>query len=343
MTAVKSDLQKLETLLNSATNERQRKMYQSLLDKARQNAALRESALNSEQAAKSKVDKVDSVTPASSINQQKQSEPKEEQVLSSATAKERDRTNNVAQGDSGNPPADSKKIAQEQNKSKAGKQSKSNQSNIFQAVGLIRCTPRIEGDKLFVTIGDRDYELKKGSGRWRKQFDELKQEIEQHGSTEMLLRVYPQIIHDSKNQEIRYWFTLVRAYFDESQCFDNREDFIFRGIWNIVPYCPLPVISIHRNINTLGFYQRLSFKAKKAFIRPQDFPVVWSALIEPFQYNPELDPREQMPRYFVQVRAIFKDGQFEVVETLEKPTLKIPRYIKPLKNNQNTKPQTENS
>ena len=89
MTAVKSDLQKLETLLNSATNERQRKMYQALLDKARQNALKRESALNSEQAAKSKVDKVDSVTPASSINQQKQSEPKEEQVLSSATAKER--------------------------------------------------------------------------------------------------------------------------------------------------------------------------------------------------------------------------------------------------------------
>ena len=343
MTAVKSDLQKLETLLNSATNERQRKMYQSLLDKARQNAALRESALNSEQAAQSKVDKVDSVTPASSINQQNTSEPKEEQVLSSATAKERDRTNDVAQGDSGSLSADSKEVAQKPTKSEANKQSKSNQPTIFQAVGLIRCTPRIEGDKLFVTIGDRDYELKKGSGRWRKQFDELKQEIEQHGSTEMLLRVYPQIIHDSKNQEIRYWFTLVRAYFDESQCSDNREDFIFRGIWNIVPYCREPVISIHRNINTLGFYQRLSFKAKKAFIRPQDFPVVWSAPIEPFQYNPELDPREQMPRYFVQVRAIFKDGRFEVVETIEKPTLDVPRYIKSPKKNQNTLSQQKNS
>jgi hypothetical protein len=319
-------------------------MYQSLLDKARQNAALRESALNSEQAAKSKVDSVDSLTPASSINKQKQSEPKEEQVLSSATAKERDRTNDVAQGDSGSLSADPGEVAQKPTKSEAGKQSKSNQPTIFQAVGLIRCTPRIEGDKLFVTIGDRDYKLKKGRGRWRKQFDELKQEIEQHGSTEMLLRVYPQIIHDSKNQEIRYWFTLVRASsIDESQCSDNREDFIFRGIWNIVPYCDEPVISIHRNINTLGFYQRLSFKAKKAFIRPQDFPVVWSAPIEPFQYNPELDPREQMPRYFVQVRAIFKDGRFEVVETIEKPTLDVPRYIKSPKKNQNTLSQQKNS
>lgn len=343
MTAVKSDLQKLETLLNSATNERQRKMYQSLLDKARQNAALRESALNSEQAAESKVDSVDSVTPASSIKQQKQSEPKEKQVLSSATAKEGDRTNDVAHKGSGNLPADPGEIAQKPTKSEASKQSKLNQPIIFQAVGLIRCTPRIEGDKLFVNTHDRDYELKKGRGRWHKQFDELKQEIEQHGSTEMLLRVYPQIIHDSKNQEIRYWFTLVRAYFDESQCSDNREDFIFRGIWNIVPYCPLPVISVHRNINTLGFYQKLSFKAKKAFIRPQDFSVVWSAPVEPFLYDPNLEKSEQMPRYFVEVRAIFDNGQYKVVEMLNEPTLEIPKYIKPLKKNKDTLPQQENS
>ena len=337
MTVVKSDLQKLETLLNSATNERQRKMYQSLLDKARQNAALQESALNSEQAAESKIDSVDSLTLASSIKQQKQSEPKEEeQVLSSATAKERDRTNDVAHKGSGNLPTDPKEIAQKQTLSEAGKQFKSSQPTIFQAVGLIRCTPQIEGDRLIVAIDDRDYELKKGSGRWRKQFDELKQEIEQHGSTEMLLRVYPNIIHDSKNQEIRYWFTLVRAYFDESQCSDNREDFIFRGIWNIVPYCDEPVISIHRNINTLGFYQRLSFKAKKAFIRPQAFPVVWDAPVEPFVYDPKLEKSEQMPRYFVEVRATFDDGRYTVVEMLNEPTKEIPKYIKSMKKNQDT-------
>ena len=35
MTAEKTDLQKLEALLHSATNERQKKMYQALLTKAR--------------------------------------------------------------------------------------------------------------------------------------------------------------------------------------------------------------------------------------------------------------------------------------------------------------------
>ena len=34
MSVVQLDLQKIEQLLNSATNERQRKMYQALLDKA---------------------------------------------------------------------------------------------------------------------------------------------------------------------------------------------------------------------------------------------------------------------------------------------------------------------
>ena len=35
-----------------------------------------------------------------------------------------------------------------------------------------------------------------------------------------------------------------------------------------------------------------------------------------------------MPRYFVQVRAILKDGAYVVEEMLSEPTVKIPQYIK---------------
>ena len=35
-----------------------------------------------------------------------------------------------------------------------------------------------------------------------------------------------------------------------------------------------------------------------------------------------------MPRYFVEVRAIFKDGLYVVEEMLREPTRKIPRFIK---------------
>ena len=53
MAAVKSNLQKIENLLKSATNERQRKMYQSLLDKARQASLHQKPTANSPKAAES--------------------------------------------------------------------------------------------------------------------------------------------------------------------------------------------------------------------------------------------------------------------------------------------------
>ncbi|MDJ0900596.1 MAG: hypothetical protein QNJ55_17475 [Xenococcus sp. MO_188.B8] len=80
---------------------------------------------------------------------------------------------------------------------------------------------------------------------------------------------------------------------------------------------------------------------KRAFVRPQAFPIVWSAPIEPFRYHPKLDDDQQMPCYFVQVRTVFSDGGFEVVETIEEPTLEIPKYIKPAKKKKNALPRTQ--
>lgn len=350
MTIVNSDLQKLEALLKSATNQRQRKMYQSLLDKARKEIADQEPVQNSKQAAelkvnfRSKAPKESAspleVKPTNSVKKQKQSEPIEEQVLLSATVKKQDTTINVAQDHCGDRLVEPFEVNHSQSKPQGESQSKlANQPNIFQAVGLIRCTPQIKEDKMFVTMGDRDYELKKGTKWSHKHFDKLKEEIEQNGSKEVWLRVYPNIIHDSKNKEIRYWFTLVKAFQEKSDCFLQEEVFTFRGIWQYVSYCHEPVISVHRNIDNLKFYHRLSFKAKKSFARPQDFPVVWSAPVEPFKYNSELNQTEQMPRHFVQVKATLFDDRFQVVKMISEPILDIPKYIKPPRNK--TKSQSE--
>lgn len=336
MAAVKSDLQKLENLLKSATNERQRKMYQSLLDKARQGSLHQKSTAKSSQA--------DKVTTASKDNQ-KQKEQTTKQVLSEVDAsalKTTNKNNSDNSGDDPNaiasqPPAELKEVAPNRAKKK---KSKANKATIFQAVGLIKCTPEIKEDKLYITIDGQPYELKKGDRKHpRQNFDRLKREIEQNGSRELWLRVYPKIIHDSRKQEIRYWFTLVRTFSDQSQYQNQPEGFIFRGIWQYVIYCSDPVISIHRNIDNLNFYQRLPSPAKKAFIRPLALPMIWSAPVEPSKYNPELDYDQQMPRYFVQVRAVFKDGQFQVIEMLKEPTLTIPRYIKPKRNNTERQPE----
>ncbi|MCC0179195.1 hypothetical protein I4641_19705 [Waterburya agarophytonicola K14] len=336
MTVVKSDLQKLEALLKSATNERQRKMYQSLLDKALKEIGHQESV----QLEDKRTDDFLTVSLAPSSgkpvkDRQKQKKKKKqkeqtiEQVLSKTDALD---IETIEKAQNSDRLTDPEKVDQKSTKSEGKEQSKLSQPNIFQAIGLIKCIPQIKEDKLYVTIDDLDYELRRGAKWSHRHFDKLKEEIEQNGSREMWLRVYPNIIHDSKNQEIRYWFTLVKAFLSRTNCSEQGEDFVFRGTWRYVSYCCNPVISIHRNIDNIKFYQRLSFKAKKAFARPLDFPVVWSAPIEPFRYNRELVPKEQMPHYFVQVKAVFEDGRFKVVEMISEPTLDVPRYIKPPKN-----------
>ena len=51
-------------------------------------------------------------------------------------------------------------------------------------------------------------------------------------------------------------------------------------------------------------------------------------------FNPEAEKDLQMPRYFVEVRAIFKDGLYVVEEMLREPTRKLPKFIKVSKKEQ---------
>lgn len=341
MSAVNSDIQKLSSLLNSATNARQRKMYQTLLDKARERAKSVEFTDDLPKSQKSTAHKVDTVV--STIKQERS------KSISSATLPKIDDANDLEVINNEVKPHSAGSEALRQEVSLLRTQTSSNQKSdgsltiIFQAVGLIECTPQVENDRLSIAINANQYELRRTNGPRSQQFDLLKQEIEKNGSRQMQLRVYPNIIHDSNKQEIRHLFSLVRAYADKPKCLDSSSSFVFRGIWQYVPYCSTPVISIHRNIDTLKFYKRLSLSAKRSFIRPQAFPVVWDAPVKPFRYNPELKKSEQMPRYFVEVRAVFQDNQYTVVEMLNEPTLKIPKYIKPLKKNRNTLPQQKNS
>jgi|GEM_PF-4469839 len=327
MTAFGSNIQKIEALLKSATNARQRQMYQSLLAKARRELANQESVANSRQSAELKVNEVQRVRAANSTEKQKPS-----QLLAKGVSKKANGKNSETKSKASNRdrPAEVKQIAQKQvKKTKSNQQSESDQPTIFQAVGLIKCMTQIKEDRVYITIDGQAYELKRGQKRSHKRFEELKREIEQNGSKELWLRVYPKVIHDAINEEIRYWFNLIRAFDHKSQCQNQQEGFILRGIWQYIPYCCDPVISIHRNIDTFYRYKRLPPGAKKNFARVLAFPVIWYAPVEPFRYNPELDRDQQMPRYFVQVRAVFEDGQFEVIEEIEKPTLEIPKYIKP--------------
>ena len=376
MTAVQSDIQKLEALLKSATNERQRKMYLSLLNKARASMASN-STPEEQKTAESSTEKTK--TTASTKKKARNKTSKKQKSASQPTSKKTSLNNNslvVTEDVSTNknltteidnePQAAIEKEAERSTsepetnplnvedkeststKKKTPKKSKRKKNSnkatsspafdstnqpYFSGVGVIKCTPYIEDEKIFVEIDEQKYELHRVVGARHKQIELLKSELEQNGSREMLLRVYPNINHHSNGNPPHQIFRLVQFYLDQEKYPSFQEGFIFHGIWRVISYCSSPVITINRNINRLGVYKNLSSVAQKYFAKSQDFPVVWDAPIEPFKYNPELKKSEQMPCYFVRVRATFKDGQYIVTEMLSEPTLKIPRFIKPPRKN----------
>ena len=370
MTGAKFDIQKIETLLNSATNERQRKMYQALLNKARAELAP-ESAPSQQKATESSHKKPQTSASTKKKAQgktakkkAKSSPPASKQTSSkkNATSKKEKASNNDSIVVTEEISATNKSTSVVQTKenllesattkAKAKKQSKKSKSNdkatssdqpYFSGVGIIKCTPYLEDEKVFVTIDEQQFSLKQAVGTGRKGIDLLKEELEQNGSREMLLRVYPNIIHHSDGSSPYHLFRLVHFYLNEEQYSELPEEFIFRGLWRFISHCPSPVITINRNISRLRFYKNLSSVAQKYFARSQDFPVVWDAPVAPFKYDSERKKSEQMPCYFVQVRAIFKNGQYIVTSMLSEPTLEIPRFIKPHKKNRNSQNKSKQS
>ncbi|MGK7935456.1 MAG: hypothetical protein AB4206_06580 [Xenococcaceae cyanobacterium] len=365
MTAEKTKLQKLQTLLNSATNERQRKMYLALLNKAKAELAS-ESASPQQKTTESSQKKTQTSTNKktrgkTAKKKAKSLPPTSKQTSSKkkATSKKEKASNNnsvvvteeisatnkltsVLQTEENKKSATTKTKAKALKQSQQSEKSKSNNDKAgegpasdsdkkvyFSGVGIIKCTPYLEDEKIFITINEQQCALKQAVGTERTRISLLKEELESNGSREMLLRVYPNITHHSDGSPPSHSFRLVQFYLDEEQYSELPEEFIFRGVWRVVSHCPSPVITIYRNINRYAFYKRLSKYAKQYFVKAQDFPLVWNAPVEPYEHYPARDKSEQMPCYFVQVKAIFKNGQYIVTEMLSEPTLDIPRFIEP--------------
>ena len=162
----------------------------------------------------------------------------------------------------------------------------------------------------------------------RQTYIKLKKDLEQNGLDSMLLRVYPKVRFDTKTQQSKVAFSLVAFNRDCEKINDEPQGFMLRGIWQHIRQSKTPVISIYRNRETKVSFEKLNKQQQFSYARPSHIPVVWDAPVEPFKFNPKVEKKAQMPRYFVEVRAIFKDGSFVVEEMLSEPTLKIPPYIK---------------
>ncbi len=334
MSVVQFDIQKIEQLLNSATSERQRKMYRSLLDKAlSQKRASTDSSAprttpETEKKAKTKTNqKTETKTKAKTAKKKKatrkstttEASPPIPQSTPPVTE-----STQLTQEKSDVPPQSSLESLSKEPQ----KQQLDAEPPIFQALGTVIATPYLKDDLLKVVIEDCEYDLSYNRGFQRQAYMSLKSELEENGSSQMFLKLYPQATFDQSSAEPILSFSLVNFSLNCEKLNNYPKGFVLRGIWQYIPNSKSPVITIYRNRDQLGFFKRLNKSRQGYFARARHIPVVWDGTVEPFKYDPQLEKESQMPRYFVEVRAIFKDGLYVVEEMLREPTRKIPKFIK---------------
>jgi hypothetical protein len=208
----------------------------------------------------------------------------------------------------------------------------------FQAVGIIKGDVTSDGDKTFVTIGEKSYKLYYASTH-KRAYDALLKEISNTGITQQRLIVYPRITHyPGGKQPYRLAFQLVGFVGHQaSQPGLNSvlEDLEFKisGLWQFIPVCRVPCISVFKNFNLerLEYIKSAPLDKKVNFMKASHLPVVWrDAPVRPFRFNPKLDKETQGKASFVQIKARFNSASdnFEEVELLAIPSDAPPNYLK---------------
>ena len=208
----------------------------------------------------------------------------------------------------------------------------------FQAVGIIQGDVTSDGDKTFVTIGEKSYGLYYASTH-KKAYDALKKEIEKTGITQQKLIVYPRITHyPGGKQPYRLQFQLAgflsqEATGDGLQSVLEEKEFKISGLWQFIPVCRVPCISVFKNFNKerLEFIKSAPLDKKVNYMKASHIPVVWrDAPVSPFRFNPKLDKEAQGKASFVQIKARFNSERdnFEFVSLLGIPTDSPPNYLK---------------
>ena len=211
-------------------------------------------------------------------------------------------------------------------------------SAIFQAVGVIVGEVNLgEDEKNTITIGRSQYQLFYIKKK-RKVFDALKKEIETTGNRNQRLVVYPKVIHFPRRDQVHQMaFQLVG--FDrgrESQTVSGEledNEFKFSGLWQFIPVCQTPCISVFRNFSAqrLEFIKQAEPAQKVKFMKASHIPLLWKdAPIRPFRFNPKVEKQQQGRAVFVTLKAKFLPGRdvFGFVAITAPPQETAPRFLK---------------
>ena len=212
------------------------------------------------------------------------------------------------------------------------------QGAFFQAVGIIKGDITTDEEKTFVTIGEKRYGLYYASTH-KRAYDALKKEIESTGITQQRLIVYPRVTHyPGGKQPYQLGFQLA-GFVGHSASGEGLtrelEDLEFKlsGLWQFIPVCRVPCISVFKNFNKqrLEYIKSAPVDKKVNFMKASHIPVMWrDAPVPPFRFNPKLDKEHQGKASFVQIKARFNSARdnFEFISLLGIPTEEPPNYLK---------------
>ena len=209
---------------------------------------------------------------------------------------------------------------------------------LFQAVGIIFGEITTEGDKTFVTIGEKPYALYYASTH-KYAYEALKKEITCTGITQQKLIVYPKITHfPGGKQPYRLDFQLA-GFVGHSASGEGLEsvleenEFKICGLWQFIPVCRVPCISVFKNFDKqrLEYIKSAPLDKKVNFMKASHIPVLWrDAPVPPFRFNKNLDKETQGKASFVQIKARFNSARdnFEFISLLGIPCESPPNYLK---------------
>jgi len=210
-------------------------------------------------------------------------------------------------------------------------------TTIFQAIGVVTGEVNFADDgQATITIGQKDYQLGFANSRQRV-LNALKKEISATGQPRQRLVVYPKIIHFPKrDQHHQIAFQLVA--FDKGECLNGvsqqlkDNEFQFRGLWQFIPVCRVPCISVMKNFSKerLDYIKKADLDQKVRFLKSSHVPISWKdSPTKPFRFNPKAG-KEQGHATFVQIKAKFlpQRNSFTFVEQLAPPLEDAPKFLK---------------
>jgi hypothetical protein len=208
---------------------------------------------------------------------------------------------------------------------------------IFQAIGIVvGDVSWSEEGRATLTMAGRDYPLFYTS-RLRKAFDALKLEIKNTGEATQRLIVYPRVTHfPQRTKPHQVSFQLVGFSKGEPDGVAAQlDDFEFqlRGLWQFIPVCRGPVVSIFRNFNRerLDYIKQAEPAKKVRFMKASHLPLMWKdSPVKPFRFNPKTPKEEQGHPAFIQVKAKFLPTRnlFDFEALLAPPLEKAPKFLK---------------